>query len=190
MLEQYQAPITAALTPAFSADSTPEILAAAIKACAIFVGSGIVQDANRMGRILKLLTSALEQSRGVSDIMSLPAGLGGLTGFPGAGTFTLGESGELSPNASAMLRISTVSAWADLQLAGGEHKYLVQVIEPHRGDLSPLWVSALRDYASIRIDSEFLQETPLSSLDSSYYGLGKEVLLPVSSLMLLPIGQC
>lgn len=162
LLEQYQAPITAALTPAFSADSTPEILAAAIKACAIFVGSGIVQDANRMGRILKLLTSALEQSRG-------------------AGTFTLGESGELSPNASAMLRISTVSAWADLQLAGGEHKYLVQVIEPHRGDLSPLWVSALRDYASIRIDSEFLQETPLSSLDSSYYGLGKEVLLPYYS---------
>lgn len=64
MLEQHQAPITAALTPAFSTDSTPEILAAAIGACAVFVGCGIVKDVSRMGRILKLLTSALEQSKG------------------------------------------------------------------------------------------------------------------------------
>ena len=64
LLEQYQAPITAALTPAFAADSTPEILASAIKSCAVFVGSGVVKDVNRMGRILKLLTSALEQCQG------------------------------------------------------------------------------------------------------------------------------
>lgn len=64
LLEQYQAPITAALTPAFSSDSTPEILSAAVQVCAVFVGSGIVKDIGRMGRILKLLTSALEQSKG------------------------------------------------------------------------------------------------------------------------------
>ena len=66
LLEQHQAPITAALTPAFSADSTPEILASAIQVCAGFVGSGIVKDINRMGRILKLLTGALEQSTSLS----------------------------------------------------------------------------------------------------------------------------
>jgi hypothetical protein len=65
LLEQHQAPITAALTPAFSADSTPEILASAVHACAIFVGCGVVKDVNRMGRILKLLTTALEQSKGI-----------------------------------------------------------------------------------------------------------------------------
>ena len=65
LLEQHQAPITAALTPAFSSDSTPEILASAIGTCAIFVGCGVVKDVSRMGRILKLLTSALEQSKGV-----------------------------------------------------------------------------------------------------------------------------
>jgi hypothetical protein len=64
LLEQHQAPITAALTPAFSADSTPEILASAVHACAIFIGCGVVKDVNRMGRILKLLTNALEQSKG------------------------------------------------------------------------------------------------------------------------------
>lgn len=71
LLEQHQAPITAALTPAFSADSTPEILASAIHACAIFVGCGIVKDVNRMGRILKLLTTALEQSKGNSYLIRL-----------------------------------------------------------------------------------------------------------------------
>jgi len=66
-LEQHQAPITAALTPAFSSDSTPEILASAVGACAIFVGCGVVKDVSRMGRILKLLTAALEQSKGKYD---------------------------------------------------------------------------------------------------------------------------
>ena len=64
LLEQHQAPITAALTPAFSSDSTPEILASAIHACAVFVGCGVVKDIGRMGRILKLLITALEQSKG------------------------------------------------------------------------------------------------------------------------------
>lgn len=64
LLEQHQAPITAALTPAFSSETTPEILAAAVQVCATFVGCGVVKDVQRMGRILKLLTSALEQSGG------------------------------------------------------------------------------------------------------------------------------
>ena len=42
-----------------------EILASAIKACAVFVGSGVVKDVTRMGRILKLLTSALDQCQGM-----------------------------------------------------------------------------------------------------------------------------
>jgi HEAT repeat-containing protein 5 len=66
LLEQYQAPITAALTPAFSGDATPDILSSAVKACAVFVGSGIVKDISRMGRILKLLTGALEQFKGLT----------------------------------------------------------------------------------------------------------------------------
>jgi hypothetical protein len=65
LLEQHQAPITAALTPAFSVDSTPEILASAVEVCATFVGSGVVKDISRMGRILKLLTAALDQSTGM-----------------------------------------------------------------------------------------------------------------------------
>ncbi|KAG7093998.1 hypothetical protein E1B28_007627 [Marasmius oreades] len=158
LLEQHQAPVTAALTPAFSADSTPEILASAVHACAIFVGCGVVKDVSRMGRILKLLTVALEQSKE-------------------SGMVSLGEAGELSPNASAMLRISTLSAWAQLEVASYQQQYLLAIIKPYRTTLASMWIASLRDYASIRVDSESLQDTSATALDS-YSSLGKEALLP------------
>ncbi|KAF9499159.1 clathrin-coated vesicle protein [Pleurotus eryngii] len=159
LLEQHQAPITAALTPAFSSDSTPEILASAVHACAVFVGCGVVKDVGRMGRILKLLTTALDQSKE-------------------SGMVSLGDTGQLSPNASSMLRISTLSAWAQLEIASAQQPYLVQVVNPHRSTLATLWIAALRDYASVRIDTEFLHDSSSVAVDSSYSSLGKEVLLP------------
>lgn len=60
LLEQYQAQIGSALTPAFAADSSPELAAEAVNVCATFIATGIVTDVDRMGRILKLLVSALE----------------------------------------------------------------------------------------------------------------------------------
>lgn len=60
LLEQYQAQIGSALTPAFAADSSPELAAEAVNVCATFIATGIVTDVDRMGRILKLLVQALE----------------------------------------------------------------------------------------------------------------------------------
>jgi hypothetical protein len=94
---------------------------------------------------------------------------------------SLGDTGELSPNASAMLRISTLSAWAQLQVSSAQQEYLSNVVGPHRSTLAPLWIASLRDYAGIRANSEFLHDTSSLALDSSYSSLGKEVLLPVGS---------
>lgn len=93
---------------------------------------------------------------------------------------SLGETGELSPNASAMLRISTLSAWAQLQVSSVQQGYLENVVKPYRSTLSSLWIASLRDYASIHVDSESLHDSSSLALDSSYSSLGKEVLLPVS----------
>ncbi len=60
LLEQYQAQISSALTPAFAADSSPELASAAVNVCATFIATGLVTDVDRMGRILKLLVAALE----------------------------------------------------------------------------------------------------------------------------------
>ncbi|KAI0277285.1 clathrin-coated vesicle protein [Russula aff. rugulosa BPL654] len=150
LLEQHQAPITAALTPAFTSDTTPELLASAVGACSAFVGCGVVKD---------LLTSALAQCSGNALL-------------------SLGDAAEGSPNASAMLRIAILSAWAQLTSASSQQKYLQEVVKPHKQTLTSLWIAALRDYASIRGDSEALLDTSTAPLDAAYASLGKDILLP------------
>ncbi|KAF8679927.1 Clathrin-coated vesicle protein [Rhizoctonia solani] len=133
LLEQHQAPITAALTPAFSSDSTPDVLASAIQC------------------------------------INLEPGL-----------LSIGDVQQLGPNASVMLRVSTLTAWAELEIASAREEYLQAVLKPYRGTLALLWVSALRDYASIRADSE-VQQDGVAGMDSAYTGLGRETLLPYYS---------
>ena len=65
-------------------------------------------------------------------------------------------------------------------MARVDQPYLVEVIRPHESVLATLWVSSLRDYASIRADTEVLLESGSAVADSPYAGLGREVLLPVS----------
>ena len=70
LLEQYQAQVSSALTPAFGADSSPALASAAIDVCATFITTGLVTDVERMGRILKLLVTALESFTGRSTVSS------------------------------------------------------------------------------------------------------------------------
>ena len=74
LLEQYQAQIGSALTPAFAADSSPEIAAEAISICAEFISSNIVRDVEHMGRILKILVGGLQNVAGIgpTSIQNLP----------------------------------------------------------------------------------------------------------------------
>jgi hypothetical protein len=60
LLEQYQAQIGSALTPAFAADSSAELASEAINVSATFIATGIVTNVDRMGRILRLLVLGLE----------------------------------------------------------------------------------------------------------------------------------
>lgn len=156
LLEQYQAPIAAALTPSFGPDSAPEVVASAIKVCAAFIGSGVVKDVSKMGRIVKLLTGALLRCEGKQSA-------------------SLGEVEDLSSNASIMLKISTLSAWAELKIACSTQEYLRAVVRPHEASLTSLWVSSLRDYALLRADND--NDTG-SGPDVAQSGLAKEVLLP------------
>lgn len=66
LLEQFQAQIGSALTPAFAADSSPEIAAEAISICAEFISSDIVKDVDHMGRLLKILVAGLVNIDGKS----------------------------------------------------------------------------------------------------------------------------
>jgi HEAT repeat-containing protein 5 len=163
LLEQYQAQISSALTPAFAADSSPELASEAVNVCAVFIATGIVTDVDRMGRILKTLVSALENFSAETE----NAAIGDLKG--------------LSSNAQVMVKMAVFSAWAELQVASGEQQYLVDVMKPYVTTLTPLWLSSLREFARLRFEPEIsmsLGPPSLSgSLDSIYSALNRETLL-------------
>ncbi|KAH8726034.1 HEAT repeat protein-like protein [Phaeosphaeriaceae sp. PMI808] len=163
LLEQYQAQIGSALTPAFAADSSPELAAEAINVCATFIATGIVTDVDRMGRILKLLVSALENFSSESE------------------TAAIGDLKGLSSNSQVMVKMAVFSAWAELQIASTEQTYLIDVLKPHIAKLTPLWLASLREYARLRFEpdiSSSMGSASLSgSLDTIYAALNRETLL-------------
>eukprot|EP00842_Homolaphlyctis_polyrhiza_P005067 jgi/Hompol1/5561/HPOL_004542-RA len=62
LLEQYQAQVIAALAPAFSKDSSPEIISTACSVSAFFIS--VNSDIPSMGRLLKLLGQLLDECSG------------------------------------------------------------------------------------------------------------------------------
>lgn len=161
LLEQYQAQISSALTPAFAADSSPELAAEAVDVCGTFISTGIVTDVERMGRILKLLVSALDSFSQQSE------------------TASIGDLQGLSSNAQVMVRMSVFSAWAELQVASGEQKYLDDVVKPHIGRLVPMWLNCLKEYARLRFEPDIsaTAAAPEEDLDTVYASLNRQTLL-------------
>lgn len=163
LLEQYQAQISSALTPAFAADSSPELAAAAVSVCATFIATGIVTDIDRMGRILKVLITALANFAEESESASI------------------GDLRALGSNAQVMVRMAVFSAWAELQIASAEQTYLVDVVQPHIARLVPLWLSSLREYSRLRFEPDIsasMGTAPLSAdLDMVYAALNRQTLL-------------
>ncbi|PMD28615.1 ARM repeat-containing protein [Hyaloscypha hepaticicola] len=163
LLEQYQAQISSALTPAFAADSSPELASEAVNVCAQFIATGIVTDVERMGRIFKTLVTALENFSTEAEVHAI------------------GELKGLSSNAQVMVKMAVFSAWAELQVASTEQRYLVDVLKPYIGTLTPLWLASLREFARLRFEPDIsmsLGPPSLSgSLDSIYSALNRETLL-------------
>ena len=162
LLEQYQAQISSALTPAFATDSSPELAAAAVSVCATFIATGIVTDIERLGRVHKVLVSALNSFAESSESASI------------------GDLRALSNNAQVMVRMAVFSAWAELQIASAEQKYLVEVVKPHIAQLVPLWLSSLREYSRLRFEPDIsasLGITLSDDLDTVYAALNRQTLL-------------
>jgi hypothetical protein len=51
-----------------------------------------------------------------------------------------------------MLKISVLSAWAELQVSSRRQEYLVHVIAPYVQELTPMWLEALKQYASVKFE--------------------------------------
>ncbi|KAJ5712698.1 hypothetical protein N7493_009166 [Penicillium malachiteum] len=163
LLEQYQAQIGSALTPAFAVDSSPELASEAINVSATFIATGIVTNVDRMGRILKLLVLGLE------NFAKNPE------------TTEIGDLKGLNSNARVMVKLALFSAWARLQIASIEQEYLNQVVQPYLAKLTPLWLSSLQEYARLRFEPDISgalgTSTQSNDLDEVYAALNRETLL-------------
>ncbi|PKX95898.1 AP-1 complex accessory protein LAA1 [Aspergillus novofumigatus IBT 16806] len=163
LLEQYQAQIGSALTPAFAADSSPELASEAINVSATFIATGIVTNVERMGRILKVLVLGLEN----------------FSKNPDATEF--GDLKGLNSNAKVMVKMALFAAWARLQIASIDQDYLNEVVQPYLATLTPLWLSSLQEYARLRFEPDIsgsLGTGPQSTnLDEVYAALNRETLL-------------
>lgn len=136
LLEQYQAQISSALTPAFAADSNAELAANAVAVCATFVATGIVTNVDRMGRIFKVLSTGLDNLATEQSQSSF------------------GDIQDLSWNAQSMLKMSLLTGWAQLQLASTEQTYLEEIVQPYVPKLAPLWLNSLQEFAGLRFEPE------------------------------------
>ncbi|KAL2387653.1 hypothetical protein RJ035_004067 [Blastomyces gilchristii] len=162
LLEQYQAQISSALTPAFAADSSSELASEAINVCATFVGTGIVTNVDRMGRIFKLLVVGLENFANKPD------------------TTEIGDLKGLNSNARVMVKLALFSAWARLQIASNDQNWLAEIVQPYTATLTPLWLSSLQEFARLRFEPEIsstLGPTVSDNLDEVYAALNRETLL-------------
>ncbi|CAG7979981.1 unnamed protein product, partial [Penicillium nalgiovense] len=162
LLEQYQAQIGSALTPAFAADSSAELASEAINVSATFIATGIVTNVDRMGRILKLLVLGLENFSKNPD------------------TTEIGDLKGLNSNARVMVKLALFSAWARLQIASIDHEYLTPVVQPYIAKLTPLWLSSLQEYARLRFEPDIsgsLGTISSGDLDEVYAALNRETLL-------------
>lgn len=183
LLEQYQAQIGSALTPAFAVDSSPELASAAINVSATFVSSGIVTRVDRMGRIFKILVIGLENF--ASELHPPPPWTNHSTlTNPRADKKDASQIGDLkglNSNARVMVKLALFSAWARLHIMTDEQPYLVEIVQPYTAMLTPLWLASLQEYSRLRFEPDISSSLGgvdgSGSLDDIYSALNRETLL-------------
>ena len=84
-----------------------------------------------------------------------------------------------------MVKMAVLSAWAELQVASTEQKYLVKVMEPYITKLTPLWLSSLQEFARLRFEPDISNNTGPTSTDENldvvYAALNRQTLLKVGA---------
>ncbi|KAF6130356.1 HEAT repeat containing 5A [Phyllostomus discolor] len=167
ILEQYQANVGAALRPAFTSETPPDVTAKACQVCSAWIASGVVSDLNDLRRVHHLLVSSLTKIQAGKEALS----------------HLYNES------ASTMEILAVLKAWAEVYIIAVErhknHKQplktttfseesvrngsyssdgLLDLVHTDLGTLSRLWLAALQDFALLTLPSEFASQLPLEGI--------------------------
>lgn len=191
ILEQYQAQISAALRPAFSADTAPNVTAAACHVCSTWMCCGVAQDLSDLRRVQQLLLSALNRITAAQQCTLPPlSGIGGLQ-----------QHRLYNESAATLENLSVLKAWAevyvsamkDSRVAEGRH-LLLPLVKPELAGLAQFWLAALKDHALLTLPPEFGPQLPpeggtfythdAADLSRPYYKLSWPPLLQAAALWL------
>uniref|UniRef100_A0A8I3NLT1 HEAT repeat-containing protein 5A n=1 Tax=Canis lupus familiaris TaxID=9615 RepID=A0A8I3NLT1_CANLF len=154
----------AALRPAFTSETPPDVTAKACQVCSAWIASGVVSDLNDLRRVHQLLVSSLTKIQAGKEALS----------------HLYNES------ASTMEILAVLKAWAEVYIIAVErhksHRQPLKTIPcseesvrngPHSTDglldlvhtdlstLSRLWLAALQDFALLTLPSEFASQLPV-----------------------------
>uniref|UniRef100_A0A452TZ69 HEAT repeat-containing protein 5A n=1 Tax=Ursus maritimus TaxID=29073 RepID=A0A452TZ69_URSMA len=143
ILEQYQANVGAALRPAFTSETPPDVIAKACQVCSAWIASGVVSDLNDLRRVHQLLVSSLTKIQAGKEALS----------------HLYNES------ASTMEILAVLKAWAEVKESVRNGSYssdgLLDLVHTDLGTLSRLWLAALQDFALLTLPSEFASQLPV-----------------------------
>ncbi|KAM5176091.1 HEAT repeat-containing protein 5A isoform 6-T7 [Callospermophilus lateralis] len=164
ILEQYQANVGAALRPAFTSETPPDVTAKACQVCSAWITSGVVSDLSDLRRVHQLLVSSLTKIQAGKEALS----------------HLYNES------ASTMEILAVLKAWAEVYIIavqrhknnkqtlkttsyseesvrnGSNSSYgLLDLVYTDLGTLSRLWLAALQDFALLTLPSEFASQLPV-----------------------------
>lgn len=164
ILEQYQANVGAALRPAFTSETPPDITARACQVCSAWIASGVVSDLGDLHRVHQLLVSSLTKIQAGKEALS----------------HLYNES------ASTMEILAVLKAWAEVYIIAVQrhknHKQtlkttvnsedsvqsrspptdgLLDLVCADLGTLSRLWLAALQDFALLTLPAEFASQLPV-----------------------------
>ncbi|ESO02529.1 hypothetical protein HELRODRAFT_155831 [Helobdella robusta] len=151
ILEQYQAQVGAALRPAFTPETAPDVTAGACEVCSTWIGSGVAHDLNDLRRVHQLLVSSLTKLDTTKDSCLL-----------------------YSESSLTMEKLSVLKSWAEVSKefgefagngvgnsgVGGAQESLLSLVEMEIKMLSRHWMAMLRDYALLSLPSEYANQLP------------------------------
>ncbi|XP_066486738.1 HEAT repeat-containing protein 5A isoform X2 [Tiliqua scincoides] len=167
ILEQYQANVGAALRPAFTPETPPDVTAKACQVCSAWIASGVVSDLNDLQRVHQLL---------VTSLTKVQAGKEAQTQLYNEGTSTMEILAVLKAWAEVYLvavqrqkKQSVINQRTPLVIDGVEESCkdqtssldeLLELVQADLGNLSKLWLSALQDFALLTLPSEYASQLP------------------------------
>ncbi|KAG7259336.1 hypothetical protein CRUP_000674 [Coryphaenoides rupestris] len=155
LLEQYQANVGAALSPAFSADAPPDVTAIACQVCSAWLSSGVVGDLRDLRRVHQLLASSLAKLEGGRDRPSP---------LYNEATVTMETLAVLQAWAEVYIVAVQRSREGEDHLAnedtGSAGAGLLKLVQSDLPTLSRLWLAALQDYAHLTRPQEVTSKLP------------------------------